>query len=196
MILIIDNYDSFTYNLAAYFGTLGEEVVVRLSDGIDFRGCLEMDPDAIVVSPGPGRPEDALLSLELFGQAEGQIPILGVCLGHQAYALTLGAEVREGTRPMHGKVSTIRHDGKGIYRGLPEELEVMRYHSLIVDDDLFRNGRYGDAVVTATTSDGVIMGLRDERKRIETVQFHPESVGSKYGLDMIRNFLYDIHHHL
>lgn len=192
MILIIDNYDSFTYNLVTYFRILGEEVIVRLNDEIDTPGCISLAPEVICISPGPGRPEEAKLALDLFHTLEGKTPILGVCLGHQAFAVSLGMNVIEGERPMHGKITTITHDGAGLFRGLPQELRVMRYHSLIVSDEAFQEETYGTVKVTARSKDGVIMGLRDTTRRIETVQFHPESVGTDNGIRMIANFLNEI----
>lgn len=195
MILIIDNYDSFTYNLVTYFRLLGEEVAVRLNDRTDIGRITALAPEAICISPGPKRPEDAPLSLEIFRRLSGRIPILGVCLGHQAFASSLGIPVVEGSRPMHGKISPITHDSKGLFRDLPSPLEVMRYHSLIVSDAPFVGDSFGTVHVTSRTADGVIMGLRDETRRVETVQFHPESVGTRHGLTMIENFLYEIRHH-
>lgn len=196
MILIIDNYDSFTYNLVTYFRVLGEEVTVLLNDRTDIEGCLALSPEAICISPGPKRPEDSKLSLEIFRQLPGRIPLLGVCLGHQAFATSLGIPVQEGIRPMHGKISSMTHDGKGLFRDLPSPLNVMRYHSLVVPNEPFSGDSFGEIKVTARTDDGVIMGLRDESRKVETVQFHPESVGTEHGIQMIQNFLYEIRHDL
>ena len=195
MILIVDNYDSFTYNLATYFNILGEKTEVRLNDSLSVKDIIEMRPEAVVVSPGPKRPEDSELTIEVFRTLRGKLPILGVCLGHQAFAHTLGLQIIEGTRPMHGKITPITHDGLGLYTGLPSPLRVMRYHSLVVDSSSFSGDALGAVKVTAQTADGVIMGLRDEANRIETVQFHPESIGTEHGLKMIENFLHGIRQH-
>ena len=189
MILIIDNYDSFTYNLVSYFEILGCEVCVKRNDEISVSECLEMSPEAIVVSPGPKTPLEAGVSIDVFQKLCGRVPILGVCLGHQTLAFVRGIEVIESGYPMHGKITEIIHDSNGVFRGMKNPIKVMRYHSLIVDKKLFEGGHYNGLQITSQTSDGVIMGLRDSQNKIETVQFHPESIGTEQGIDMISNFL-------
>ncbi|WP_455257083.1 anthranilate synthase component II [Peptoniphilus asaccharolyticus] len=192
MILMIDNYDSFTYNVVTYLNILKEEVVVKRNDEITIDEVVELNPEAIVISPGPKSPEESKISLEILKKLQGKYPILGICLGHQAFAVSRGVRVVEGTRPMHGKMSDIEHDGKGVFKGVPNPTTVMRYHSLVAEDNLFVDGEYNGMKITSKTKDGVIMGLRDESMKIETVQFHPESVGTKYGLQMIENFLAEV----
>ena len=183
MILLIDNYDSFTYNLAHLFGELGAEVVVRRNDELDADEAEELGPSHLVVSPGPGRPEDSGNTLAILERLAGRIPTLGVCLGHQALVQLYGGEIGRARELVHGKASTIRHDGRGVYAGLPEELEVGRYHSLAahsIPDAL---------VVTATSPDGEVMGVRHRELPVEGVQFHPESVLTPLGPELGRNFL-------
>lgn len=189
MILVIDNYDSFTYNVVTYLKILGEDVLVKRNDSITTEEIKEINPKAIVISPGPKSPEESKVSLEIFKNLQGEFYILGICLGHQAFAVSRGVRVVEGKRPMHGKINKIMHDGKGIFNGIKSPTTVMRYHSLVVEDKLFVNDQYNGMRITSRTEDGVIMGLRDVEMKIETVQFHPESVGTEYGLKMIENFL-------
>ena len=183
MLLLIDNYDSFTYNLAHLFGELGAEVVVRRNDELDADEAEQLGPSHLVVSPGPGRPEDSGNTLAVLERLAGRVPTLGVCLGHQALVQFYGGEIGRARELVHGKASTIRHDGQGVYAGLPEELEVGRYHSLAahsIPDAL---------VVTATSPDGEVMGVRHRELPVEGVQFHPESVLTPLGPELGRNFL-------
>lgn len=189
---MIDNYDSFTYNVVSYLKILNEDVVVKKNDEIEISDIEKMNPEIIVISPGPKTPKEALISLKIFDELKGEFPILGICLGHQAFAYSNGIEVIKGSRPMHGKMSEINHDGKGIFEGIPNPVKVMRYHSLVVDDSKFVDDKCEDMVITSKTLDNVIMGLRDSKHKIETVQFHPESVGTDYGLKMIENFLKEV----
>jgi para-aminobenzoate synthetase component 2 len=184
-ILMIDNYDSFTYNLVQYLGELGAEVTVRRNDAIDIAGIRAAKPDAIVISPGPCTPKEAGISVELLKTFAGEIPILGVCLGLQCIGEAFGGKVVRAGRLMHGKSSPILHDGKTIFAGLPQPFDGMRYHSLVVDEH-----SVPDCLeVSATTAEGELMGLRHKRYRIEGVQFHPESIGTAVGKDLLRNFL-------
>jgi anthranilate synthase/aminodeoxychorismate synthase-like glutamine amidotransferase len=182
-VLMIDNYDSFTYNLVHLLEALGAEVVVRRNDDISVEEAAALKPDRLVVSPGPGRPEDAGSSLELIRGLGGTVPTLGVCLGHQAIVEAFGGEVAQARALLHGKASPLEHDGEGVFAGLPESLEVGRYHSLAatrVPDEL---------EVTARTPDGEVMAVRHRTLPIEGVQFHPESVLTPDGPQMLENFL-------
>ena len=192
MILMIDNYDSFTYNIVSYLRILKEEVLVKKNDEINLNEVKRLDPEIIVISPGPKTPKESKISLEIFEQLKGEYPILGICLGHQALAYSIGLDIIKGPRPMHGKMTEITHDSKGIFADIPNPVKVMRYHSLIVDDSKFENEKYQDLVITSKADDGLIMGFRDSRNKIETVQFHPESVGTDFGLKMIENFLKEV----
>ncbi len=185
MILMIDNYDSFVYNLVQYFREMGLEVSVFRNDRITPDQVEGMKPRCIVISPGPCTPDEAGVSLELVRRFAGKIPILGVCLGHQAIGQAFGGRVVRAARPMHGKTSVIRHDGRGVFAGLPPLLEVGRYHSLVVSPE----GLPDSLEVTALTASGEIMGLRHREYRVEGVQFHPESVLTQYGREMLANFL-------
>jgi len=185
MILVIDNYDSFTYNLVQYLGELGAQVLVRRNDAVSINEVLSMVPDRIVISPGPGRPNDAGISLPLIRACAGKIPLLGVCLGHQAIGEAFGGRVVRAPRIMHGKSSSIAHDGKSIFHGIESPLCVGRYHSLIVE----RESLPDCLEVSAQTADGVIMGLRHREANIEGVQFHPESVLTPGGKKLLKNFL-------
>jgi len=184
MILLIDNYDSFTYNLAHLFGELGTEVLVRRNDAIDADEAERMTPSHLVISPGPGRPEDAGISIELVGRLGGNgVPTLGVCLGHQAVVEAFGGEVGQARRLVHGKPSAISHDGSGLFEGLPQPFEAGRYHSLAataVPDCL---------EVTATCADDEVMAVRHRELPVHGVQFHPESVLTPEGARLARNFL-------
>ena len=182
-VLVLDNYDSFTWNLVHLFEELGAEVLVHRNDAITVDEAEELAPDRLVISPGPGRPADAGVSVELIRRLGPRTPTLGVCLGHQAIVEAFGGEVGQAKALLHGKASVVRHDGKGVYAGLPEELEAGRYHSLAavrMPEEL---------VVTARTEDGEVMGARHRRHPIEGVQFHPESVLTPHGPEMARNFL-------
>jgi len=185
MILVIDNYDSFTYNLVQYLGELGEEVVVRRNDEIDLDGIAALKPDHILISPGPCTPNEAGVSLELIDRFKGEIPILGVCLGHQAIGQAFGGDVVRAERLMHGKTSPIEHDGRTMFEGLPNPFTATRYHSLIVKRETLPD----ELEVSAQTAEGEIMGLRHKKYPIEGVQFHPESIITEHGLTMLRNFI-------
>jgi anthranilate synthase/aminodeoxychorismate synthase-like glutamine amidotransferase len=183
LILLIDNYDSFTYNLAHLFGELGAEVVVRRNDELDADEAERLVPSHLVVSPGPGRPEDSGNTLAILERLAGRVPTLGVCLGHQALVQLYGGDIGRARELVHGKASTIRHDGEGVYAGLPEEVEVGRYHSLAAHS-------VPDALaVTAVSPDGEVMGVRHRELPVEGVQFHPESVLTPLGPEMGKNFL-------
>ncbi|HXX39378.1 MAG TPA: aminodeoxychorismate/anthranilate synthase component II [bacterium] len=185
MILVIDNYDSFTYNLAQYLGELGETPRVFRNDAVTVPEIIEMAPDAIVISPGPCTPAEAGISTPAVASLLGRIPIFGVCLGHQCIAAACGAPVVRGRVPVHGKTSRILHDGRTIFEGLPSPLIGTRYHSLVVEEA----GLPAALEVSARTEDGVIMGLRHREALLEGVQFHPESVLTEHGHAMLRNFL-------
>ncbi len=185
MILLIDNYDSFTYNLAQHLGQLGQKLEVRRNDQITLDQIEKLAPERIVISPGPGVPEDAGITVDVIRRFAGKIPILGVCLGHQAIGYAFGGRVVRAPTIMHGKTSQILHDGKTIFRKVPQRFTATRYHSLVVD----RKGLPRELQVSARTSDGTIMGLRHRKLRVEGVQFHPESVLTEAGMRILRNFL-------
>ncbi|MDH3492283.1 MAG: aminodeoxychorismate/anthranilate synthase component II [Acidobacteriota bacterium] len=186
MILIVDNYDSFTYNLVQYFGELGAELSVFRNDELDLnRIGTELDVDKIVISPGPGTPEDAGISLDLIGEFAGRMPILGVCLGHQAIAQAFGGKIVRAPKPIHGKPSSVKHTGDGLFSGIPNPFEVGRYHSLIVDREAFPD----ELSVTAETDDGIMMGLKHRQLDIYGLQFHPESIMTPEGKNILQNFL-------
>ena len=186
MILVIDNYDSFTYNLVQYLGELGEELAVYRNDALSLEEIVAMKPARILISPGPGRPEDAGVSLGVITALGATTPILGVCLGHQAIGLAYGGLVRRANRPMHGKTSRIVHQGMSVFGGLPSPFEAGRYHSLVVADEQLP----AELEVTARTEDdGTIMGLRHRTFPVHGVQFHPESVLTPDGKQLLRNFL-------
>lgn len=185
MILVIDNYDSFTYNLVQYLGEIGEEVIVRRNDEIDLAGVEALAPDHILISPGPCTPNEAGISLSLIDHFKGKIPIFGVCLGHQSIGQAFGGDVIRAERLMHGKTSEIFHDGQTLFEGLPSPFIATRYHSLIV-----RAETLPDCLeVSARTAEGEIMALRHKEYPIEGVQFHPESIITEHGHQMLRNFL-------
>lgn len=185
MILMIDNYDSFTYNLVQYLSELGEKLVVKRNDAITAAQVKRLRPKAIVISPGPGRPSDAGISNELIRVFAGKTPVLGVCLGHQCIGEVFGGQVVRAKRPMHGKTSAIRHDNSALFKGLPNPFEATRYHSLIVRKQDLPNA----LKVTAWTDDGEIMGLRHKQYPIYGVQFHPESILTTTGKSLLSNFL-------
>jgi anthranilate synthase/aminodeoxychorismate synthase-like glutamine amidotransferase len=185
MILVIDNYDSFTYNLVQYLGELGAEVEVFRNDAIDLTGIEGRAPEGILISPGPGTPDDAGITLALLRAFAGKLPLLGVCLGHQAIGQSFGGRVLRAPRLMHGRTSPIEHDGRGVFAGLPSPFRATRYHSLIVE----RESLPAELEVTAWTAEGEIMGLRHRRHAIEGVQFHPESFLTEHGHAMLQNFL-------
>ncbi len=185
MVLLIDNYDSFVHNLARYVRELGRPTTVVRNDALTVEDAAAMGPSHIIVSPGPGTPDDAGVSLALIARLGPTVPILGVCLGHQAIGQAYGGRVVRARRPMHGKTSAIHHDGAGVFRGLPQPLRATRYHSLVVaPDDL-----PADLLVTARSEEGEIMGLRHREHAVEGVQFHPESVLTPLGPALGRNFL-------
>lgn len=185
MILVIDNYDSFTYNLVQYLGELGEEVVVRRNDEIDLEGITALSPDHILISPGPCTPNEAGITLEVIERFKGEIPIFGVCLGHQAIGQAFGGKVIRAERLMHGKTSPIHHQGESVFAGLPSPFTATRYHSLIVERETLPDC----LEITAETAEGEIMGLRHKQYAVEGVQFHPESIITDHGHQMLRNFL-------
>ncbi|NOU76545.1 aminodeoxychorismate/anthranilate synthase component II [Paenibacillus sp. LMG 31458] len=185
MILVIDNYDSFTYNLVQYLGEIGEEVVVRRNDEIDLAGVEALAPDHILISPGPCTPNEAGISLSLIDHFKGKIPIFGVCLGHQSIGQAFGGDVIRAERLMHGKTSEIFHDGKTLFEGLPSPFIATRYHSLIVKTETLPDC----LEVSARTAEGEIMALRHKEYPIEGVQFHPESIITQHGHQILRNFL-------
>lgn len=185
MLLVIDNYDSFTYNLVQYFGELGEDVQVYRNDTITPDGIAALRPSRIVISPGPCTPNEAGISVGTIRRFGGKVPILGVCLGHQSLAVAYGGEVIRAPRLMHGKTSQIKHDGKTIFRSLPNPFEATRYHSLIVN----RTNLPDCFEISAETAEGEIMGLRHKTLGAEGVQFHPESILTAAGKDLLRNFL-------
>jgi anthranilate synthase/aminodeoxychorismate synthase-like glutamine amidotransferase len=184
-VLVVDNYDSFVYNLVQYLGELGAEPIVHRHDALTLAEIEAIDPDAVLVSPGPGRPEDAGLSNDVIRTFAGRKPVLGVCLGHQCIGQIYGGDVVRAPQIMHGKTSLIRHTDGGVFAGLPNPLEATRYHSLVVDRD-----SVPDVLeITAETDDGVVMGLRHRELDVEGVQFHPESILTAGGHDLMRNFL-------
>jgi anthranilate synthase/aminodeoxychorismate synthase-like glutamine amidotransferase len=184
VILLIDNYDSFTFNLAQYLGELGAPPVVRRNDEVSLDEIASMKPSHIVISPGPGRPEDAGISVEVIRTFGPVTPLLGVCLGHQGIGIAFGGTVVRAAQLMHGKVSSVQHDGRGLFRGVSQPFVAGRYHSLIVADPL-----PADLEATARTDDGTLMGVRHRQFPIHGVQFHPESVLTGEGKHLLRNFL-------
>ena len=189
MLLLIDNYDSFTYNLVQYLGELGEEVRVFRNDKISVAEAAALKPERIVISPGPCTPREAGISVELIQRMAGKVPILGVCLGHQAMAAAFGGKIVSAARIMHGKTSLIRHNSGALYKDIPNPFEATRYHSLVIE----RNSVPADFVISAWTDDGAdkgeIMGIRHKSFLLEGVQFHPESIMTKVGKTLLKNFL-------
>ncbi len=185
MLLVIDNYDSFTYNLVQYLGELGQDIGVYRNDKITLKEIESLKPEKIVISPGPCTPKEAGISVDLIKQFAGKIPILGVCLGHQSIGYALGGEIIHAKKLMHGKTSMINHDGKTIFKNLPNPFEATRYHSLVIE----RESIPDELEISAETDDGEIMGVRHKEYIIEGVQFHPESILTKVGKDLLRNFL-------
>jgi para-aminobenzoate synthetase component 2 len=185
MILLLDNYDSFTYNLAQYLGQMGQTLLVRRNDRITLDEIADLAPERIVISPGPGTPKQAGISIPIIERFAGKIPILGVCLGHQAIGDAFGGRVIRAKKIMHGKTSEIHHDGKTIFRDLPQDFSATRYHSLIVE----RKSLPAELEISAETEDGTIMGLRHRKMKVEGVQFHPESVLTDTGYRLLQNFL-------
>ena len=184
MILLIDNYDSFTFNLAQYLGELGAQTVVRRNDEVSIPEIERMQPERIVISPGPGRPEDAGVTVEAIRTFGARIPVLGVCLGHQGIGLAFGGTVVRAGELMHGKVSAVHHDGKGVFKGISQPFTAGRYHSLVVAEPV-----PDQLEIAARTEDGTIMGVRHRTAPIHGVQFHPESVLTPEGRKLLRNFL-------
>lgn len=185
MILVIDNYDSFTYNLVQYLGEMGEDLVVKRNDEITTDFIAETRPDKIVISPGPCTPLEAGISVETIQRFVGKVPILGVCLGHQSIGAAFGGEVVRAKEPMHGKTSLIHHDGKGVFTGLENPFTATRYHSLIIK----RETMPACLIVSAWTEDGQVMGVRHKEASVEGVQFHPESILTTAGKNLLRNFV-------
>lgn len=182
---MIDNYDSFTYNLVHYLGELGERVLVFRNDKITLEEIGKLNPDMVVVSPGPCTPKEAGISVDLIKEFAGRIPIFGVCLGHQSIGYAFGGNIVRAQRLIHGKTSQIYHDGKGVYEGLPNPFEATRYHSLLIEKESLPD----KLEVTAWTDEGEVMGVRHKEYLIEGVQFHPESILTKHGKDLLRNFI-------
>ena len=185
MILLIDNYDSFTYNLWHYLGEVGETVEVRRNDAVSVDEVLAMAPNGIVISPGPCDPDQAGICLELVERASGRIPLLGVCLGHQSIGQAFGGRIVRAPQCMHGKVSTITHTGKGVFKGIPNSFTATRYHSLTIEPDSMPDC----LEITAHSEDGVIQGVQHRELPVYGVQFHPESIMSEHGHDLLRNFV-------
>lgn len=185
MLLVIDNYDSFTYNLVQYLGELGERIEVRRNNEVTLDECEKLSPDRIVISPGPGVPTDAGISLQVIEEFGGKVPLLGVCLGHQAIGQAFGGRVVRAANLFHGKSSTVQHDGKTIFEALEQNFTAGRYHSLVVE----RESLPDCLEVSATTPNGTIMGLRHRKMKIEGVQFHPESIMTTEGKKLLANFL-------
>jgi anthranilate synthase/aminodeoxychorismate synthase-like glutamine amidotransferase len=185
MLLVIDNYDSFTYNLVQFLGELGAEPAVRRNDQVTVEEIANGGYRGLVISPGPGEPKGAGISLSAIRRLAGRLPILGVCLGHQAIGEAFGGRIVRAPRPIHGKASRVQHDGRGIFAGLPQEIDVARYHSLVIEPDSCPPV----LEVTASTADGIIMGVRHRTLPIEGVQFHPESVLTSHGMQILANFV-------
>ncbi len=185
MIVLIDNYDSFTFNLVHYLGELGADVAVHRNDTVTARDVIDADPDAIVLSPGPCTPNEAGICLDLIGKAAPTVPILGVCLGHQSIGQAFGGKVVRAPQPVHGKLTEMRHQGASVFRGINGPFKATRYHSLVVD----RQSMPADLSVTAETGDGLVMGLAHKTLPVHGVQFHPESIASEHGHLMLKNFL-------
>lgn len=185
MILMIDNYDSFVYNLVQYIGELGEEIVVKRNNEITLEDIENLDPEIIVLSPGPCSPKEAGVCIDLVNHFKGKKPILGICLGHQTIGHVFGGNVIKAIEPVHGKVHSINHNNKGVFRNLNNPLNVTRYHSLVVEEESLPK----DLEVTAFTNEGEIMGIRHKKHLIEGVQFHPEAILSEQGHEILRNFI-------
>jgi anthranilate synthase component 2 len=184
-LLMIDNYDSFTYNLVQYLGELGADVEVRRNDAVTVEDVLALAPERIVISPGPCTPNEAGITLELLERLSGRVPILGVCLGHQAIGQAFGGKVVRANQVMHGKVSRIRHDGRGVFSGIPDDFVATRYHSLVIE----RSSLPDCLALTAQADDGEIMGVRHRSLAVEGVQFHPEAMLTEHGHRLLENFL-------
>jgi len=189
MILMIDNYDSFVYNLVHYFEELGENIKVYRNDAITIDHIKVLNPSGIIISPGPKDPTDIGISEDIIREFADKIPILGVCLGHQAIAHVYGANIIKGHRPMHGKISPLTHSNQGIFKNIPSPMNVTRYHSLVIDPKTLSK----DFIVTATSDDGAIMGIKHKTLLLEGVQFHPEAVLTEYGHELLANFVSTCH---
>ena len=185
MIFVLDNYDSFTYNLVHLLATTGEELVVERNRETSVSAILAMQPDGILLSPGPSRPENAGCMIDLIHAAAGRIPMMGVCLGHQAIGYAFGAEVVSAKRIMHGKLSVIHHDGMGLFRGIPQDFKAVRYHSLALKEETLPDC----FEISARSEDGEIMGIRHKTLPLESIQYHPESIMTEHGMRHIQNFL-------
>lgn len=185
MFFLLDNYDSFVYNLYAYFQELGQEIIIKRSDEISLTEIENMNLEGIIISPGPGRPAEAELSLQVIEKFQGKVPILGVCLGHQAIGHYYGANVKKGNRPMHGKISLVENDGQNLFKGLPNQFKVTRYHSLTVRPEKIDH----DFHINARSDDGAIMAISHKKYPIYGVQFHPEAVLTEYGHELLNNFV-------
>jgi len=185
MIVLIDNYDSFTFNLVHYLGGLGADVAVHRNDQVSVKQVLAMEPEAIVLSPGPCTPNEAGICLDLIKKASGKVPIMGVCLGHQAIGQAFGGNVVRAPSPVHGKLSDVRHQNGGVFRGINGPFKATRYHSLVVERSTFPD----DLMVTAETDDRLVMGLSHKSLPVHGVQFHPESIASEHGKTILKNFL-------
>ncbi|OAG73561.1 anthranilate synthase component II [Gluconobacter japonicus] len=185
MILLIDNYDSFTFNIVHHLGALGVECDVRRNDALSVEEALALKPSAIVISPGPCAPDGAGICCDLIREAAGKVPVFGVCLGHQAIGQVFGAKVVRAPVPMHGKISAVDHDGTGVFAGLPNPVNVVRYHSLTLEPASIPP----ELIVNASTKDGIIMGVRHRDHDVHGVQFHPESIASTAGRELLANFL-------
>ena len=184
-ILVIDNYDSFTFNLVQLVGKFTSDITVKRNDEISLSEVKQMNPDKIIISPGPGRPEDSKISLEIIKEIGKSKPVLGVCLGHQGIGICFGAKITNAPVLMHGKTSQVIHDGKTIFQGVPQNFIAGRYHSLIIDRDSLNSG----LEVTSETADKIIMGIRHKKYPIEGIQFHPESILTSQGVNLIKNWL-------
>jgi len=185
MFLLIDNYDSFTYNLLHFMGELDAEVLVKRNDSLSVKDALNLEPEGIVISPGPCGPESAGISVELIRKAAGYIPVLGVCLGHQSLGQAFGAKIIRAPAPMHGKVSDVNHSGLGVFAGIPSPFKSTRYHSLLIE----RNTLPDCLKVTAEADNGLIMGIEHKEHPLIGVQFHPESIATEYGHKLLKNFI-------
>ncbi len=186
-ILMIDNYDSFTYNLVQLIGKFTPNIIVARNDKITIDEIVNLNPDKIVISPGPGKPEDSNISLNVIKELGKDIPLLGVCLGHQGIGISFGAKVTNAPELMHGKISEINHNNSGLYKNIPQRFEAGRYHSLVIDKSTLPT----ILEITSTTSDGIIMGVRHKEYPIEGIQFHPESILTKEGSNLIKNWIYE-----
>ncbi|MGL4991056.1 MAG: anthranilate synthase component II [Sarcina sp.] len=185
MFLMIDNYDSFVYNLLRYFNELNQEIRIYKNDAISIEEIENLNPEGIILSPGPKSPAEAILCLEILEKFKGKIPILGICLGHQCIGHVFGGKIVKGDKPIHGKIYNIINDGKGVFKGLPQNFKVTRYHSLMIEKDSVKD----ELEISALSSDNVVMGVRHKLYDIEGVQFHPEAALTEFGHDILKNFI-------